>query len=44
MNEKQPEREVVWVDRWLSGGTPESRINVPVSFVSDGEDEDEHKR
>jgi hypothetical protein len=20
----------IWIDRWLSGGTPESRFNVPV--------------
>lgn len=35
--EQQPERKVVWKDRWLSGGTPESRYNVPVSYVEDEE-------
>ena len=24
-----------WVDRWLSGGTPESRFNVPVWRTDD---------
>lgn len=34
------ERKVVWKDRWLSGGTPGSRFNVPVSYVTDFERSD----
>jgi hypothetical protein len=40
MAENKTER-FVWVDRWLSGGTPESRHNVPVLYVLEDDEETE---